>query len=85
MPQVPTLKIFIAGCATCGINGWYIKRIQVYCRDNSINMEVVNSKYDDQARQEHADCIAQAGLDPAHYPAIVVQDNKVTELKKWKP
>jgi hypothetical protein len=73
--------IYTNGCASCGIMGHYVRRVQ---RDFPTAV-VKNSRYDKQARAEHAEYLTQAGLDKDRYIPIVVEGSNVTELAKWKP
>lgn len=79
------IKVYKHGCLTCGIDGIYIRRIKAYGVEKSIPVELLNSRYDEFARAEHAAILEAAGLDLSNYAPIVVQDGSVKELRKWKP
>lgn len=75
--------LYIFGCASCGINGIYVKKLIRYTTQNNIELEIKNSKYDKQAREEHAIKLKEAGLDADTYQAIVVDGDKITRLREW--
>lgn len=54
-----------------------------YCRDNEIDLEIKYSSHDEENRSEHGSYIIEAGLQADGYPAIVVNEGKVTKLSEW--
>lgn len=74
------MKIYIHGCSTCGINAAYIRKIKA---NNKV--EVINSKYSEQDRKDHATNLMIAGLKVENYDPIVVEGTKITPLRLWKP
>lgn len=76
------IKIYIHGC-NCGLNAQYIRRVQAYGLKNSIPVEVINSKYNEEAREEHAVNLQMAGIELGSYPSIVVHNDNVTRLIEW--
>lgn len=74
------MTIYIYGCSTCGVNAQYIRKVKAHSE-----VEVINTKYDKVARQEHANYLRLMGLDLSTYSPIVVDGDKVTLLRLWQP
>jgi len=77
------IKIYIYGCE-CGVNGHLVRRVKAYGLQSGVSIEVFNTKYDVERRQEHDDYLKTAGLRRDYLLPIVVQDGIVEELRKWK-
>jgi hypothetical protein len=80
MNDAAPVTIYANGCTGCGIVGHHIRRVKRH-HPNAI---VKNSRYDKDARAEHAAHLK--GLAAiSNYQPIVVEAGKVTPLFAWKP
>lgn len=77
------IKIYAYGCITCGINGIYIRKIQAYGVANDIPVEVINSRYEEAGRLEHAELLKSKSYDVDSYQPIVVYNGEVRRLRSW--
>ncbi len=77
------IKIYKYGCATCGVDGVYVRRVKAYAKQHQEIVEIVNSKYDELGRTEHAEYLKSKGLDSDAYHSIVVYNGEVWKLRSW--
>lgn len=77
------MQIYVYGCMTCGRVGKQIRRVTEYCIDNSIPLEIIDSKLDELDRTVHRSILAENNLPADSYTAIVKEDTKVTRLHSW--
>jgi hypothetical protein len=79
-----SLTIYIHGC-NCGAIATYTRAVKAYCKANNIPLEILNSKYSEAIRQDHATILMIAGHGIDTYSPIVVDNDKITLLTLWKP
>lgn len=77
------ITVYIHGCSTCGTDGYFLRKVQAYGLKHNVPVEIINSKYDETARQDHAIKLKMAGIDLGFYPAIVDIDNHIERLRAW--
>jgi hypothetical protein len=77
------IKVYVYGCSSCGINAVWVRKVQAYGLKKGIEVLIINSKYNEQARQDHAYHLTNAGLSVDNYLPIVVEGDTVKELRGW--
>jgi hypothetical protein len=75
--------VYVYGCSTCGRVGRALRRLQMYCDVNHIDLVIKYTKSDDQAREEHLSYLREAQLPSELYTAIVVENENVKRLLEW--
>lgn len=75
--------IYYYGCK-CGKTGSLIRKVEKYGRENNIEVITKNSKYNEEHRITHSNYLRELGISNGSYSAIIVEDNKITELDKWQ-
>lgn len=76
------MTVYYYGCR-CGKVGTYIRKLQRYCAENNINLELKNSKYDKDVLEEHLECIKFLKLKGDKYTPLLKWDNIIMELFAW--
>lgn len=79
------IKVYVYGCTGCGVVGKNVRRVQAYGLKNNHQVEVVNTKYNLEARETHLKWLKKAGIQARAYTPIVVNlgKNELTELSTW--
>lgn len=77
--------VYLHGCQDCGIDSVLLRKVKRYARENDIDLEIKNSKYNEANRIDHAANLGMAGLSTQSYQAIVIEDGKITRLREWSP
>lgn len=78
------ITIYTNACVTCGVNSIFTRRVQAYARSIGQEVQILNSKYDANAREVHADHLLNLFGKVSDYTPIVVTENgNVVELRKW--
>ncbi len=74
------MTIYFSGCPSCGTLGTRIRAVKKVHPE----VELKNIKYSEENRLEYETAIALNNPEIPELEAVVVDGNKVTELKKWK-
>lgn len=77
------IEVYFYGCSTCGLLGKCVRDLRQYALENNIEFELKNSKYDEDARIDHAMHLTSIGEDIDFYNPVVVKDGVVVLLSKW--
>lgn len=75
------MTLYIYGCQRCGVNKVYVRRLKARSQSEGITLEVKNSKYDQAARDEHAQYLMDQNIEVDNYPALVVDGSTVSLLR----
>lgn len=75
--------IYAYGCLTCGKIGKLIRRASRYFQEQGIELEVRNTRYNDEYLKEQIAYLKKADLTLGLYPAIIVEEGKVSRLSEW--
>lgn len=71
------MNVYVYGCTTCGVNSVLIRRL----RKLNDDVQVINTKYDEEARKEHIAYLQEAGFDMDSMKPIIVENGKVRGLR----
>lgn len=78
------MRVYIYGC-NCGTTGQATRKLKAYAKENELNLEMRNSKYDLEARQEHINYLKNLGEPLDGYPPVVAYNGVMLLLSLWKP
>lgn len=76
------IQIYLYGC-NCGQKAKLTRKVKAYAKENNIEIDILNSKYDLDARFDHMNWLRLNGLDTSIYQSIVVENNSVVPLSQW--